>query len=126
MISLKNIGKRYNYEWIFRNVNYEFTADNSYVILGANGSGKSTLLQLISGSTTSSEGVIEYDISTDNYQLKTTNTSQDIYTTCLRRQTSLHARHRSAAARLDVNGCCVQTPHPLRHTIFLPYYHLLS
>lgn len=59
-IHLKDIGKRYNQEWIFRKVNYEFSSNNAYVILGANGSGKSTLLQLISGSMLPSEGTIEY------------------------------------------------------------------
>lgn len=59
-IQLNNIGKRYNYEWIFRDVNYEFSSDNNYVILGANGSGKSTLLQVIAGNLISSEGSIEY------------------------------------------------------------------
>ena len=58
IISLKNIGKRYNYEWIFRGVNFTFSSENNYVILGANGSGKSTLLQVISGSLTNSEGEI--------------------------------------------------------------------
>jgi ABC-type multidrug transport system ATPase subunit len=62
-ITLTNIGKRYNYEWIFRNVNYEFTSDNNYVILGSNGSGKSTLLQTIAGNLISSEGEISYVIS---------------------------------------------------------------
>lgn len=57
---LINIGKRYNYEWIFREVNYEFTSENNYVILGANGSGKSTLLQIIAGNFISSEGIIKY------------------------------------------------------------------
>jgi ABC-type multidrug transport system ATPase subunit len=59
-IKLNNIGKRYNYDWIFRDVNYEFTSDNNYVILGANGSGKSTLLQVIAGNLIASEGTIEY------------------------------------------------------------------
>jgi ABC-type multidrug transport system ATPase subunit len=59
-ISLSNIGKRYNYDWIFRKVNYEFTSENNYVILGANGSGKSTLLQVIAGNLTTSEGTINY------------------------------------------------------------------
>lgn len=59
-ITLSNIGKRYNYEWIFRKVNYEFTNTSSYVILGSNGSGKSTLLQVIAGSLISSEGEIKY------------------------------------------------------------------
>ncbi len=57
---LDNIGKRYNYEWIFRKVNYEFTDENNYVILGANGSGKSTLLQIIAGSMIPSEGNLQY------------------------------------------------------------------
>jgi ABC-type multidrug transport system ATPase subunit len=65
-IELTNIGKRYNYEWIFRNINYEFTSKNNYVILGANGSGKSTLLQVISGSTMSSDGVITYETNQNN------------------------------------------------------------
>lgn len=63
-ISLKNIGKRYNYEWIFRNVNYEFTGDNNYVILGSNGSGKSTLLQVIANSLLPSEGTVSYQKNT--------------------------------------------------------------
>jgi ABC-type multidrug transport system ATPase subunit len=60
-IKLNNIGKRYNYEWIFRKVNYEFTSENNYVILGANGSGKSTLLQIIAGSMIPSEGNLNYE-----------------------------------------------------------------
>jgi ABC-type multidrug transport system ATPase subunit len=60
-ITLTNIGKRYNYEWIFRKVDYEFTSDHNYVILGANGSGKSTLLQAIAGSLITSEGEIKYN-----------------------------------------------------------------
>jgi ABC-type multidrug transport system ATPase subunit len=59
-ISLEHIGRRFNREWIFRDVNYEFIIGNTYAILGANGAGKSTLLQLISGSLTSSEGHINY------------------------------------------------------------------
>ncbi|SKB72543.1 ABC transporter ATP-binding protein [Daejeonella lutea] len=59
-IILENIGRRFNREWIFRNVNYTFENDRSYAILGANGSGKSTLLQVISGSLTSSEGTLCY------------------------------------------------------------------
>jgi ABC-type multidrug transport system ATPase subunit len=60
-ISLKNIGKRYNFDWIFRKVNLELSSANNYVILGSNGSGKSTLLQLLSGSMIPSEGVLEYE-----------------------------------------------------------------
>lgn len=59
-ISLEHIGRRFNREWIFRNVNYEFISGQTYAILGANGAGKSTLLQLISGGLTNSEGTIKY------------------------------------------------------------------
>lgn len=58
-ITLKNIGRRFNRDWIFRNVNYSFLKGNSYAILGRNGSGKSTLLQLIAGSLTPSEGTVD-------------------------------------------------------------------
>lgn len=60
-IVLSGIGKRYNTEWIFRNVNYEFIMGNHYVILGGNGSGKSTLLQVIAGNIISSDGDIRYE-----------------------------------------------------------------
>ena len=59
-ISLTNIGRRFNRDWIFRGINYSFSEGNSYAILGRNGSGKSTLLQIIAGSLTPSEGYIEF------------------------------------------------------------------
>ncbi|MFL5762565.1 MAG: ATP-binding cassette domain-containing protein [Bacteroidia bacterium] len=61
-LELKNIGKRYNFEWIFRKVNQEFAAGEHTVILGSNGSGKSTLLQVIAGNLTHSEGAIELSV----------------------------------------------------------------
>jgi ABC-type multidrug transport system ATPase subunit len=61
-ISLHNVGKRYNHEWIFKGVNHTFKANEHCVILGANGSGKSTLIQTILGSTIPSEGEIKYQL----------------------------------------------------------------
>jgi ABC-type multidrug transport system ATPase subunit len=58
-ITLNNVGKRFNREWIFRHCNYQFVSGKSYAITGANGSGKSTLLQVIAGSLTYNEGIIE-------------------------------------------------------------------
>jgi len=60
-ISLQNLGKRFNREWIFRQLNYHFISGKSYAITGPNGSGKSTLLQVIAGSATLSEGKIIYE-----------------------------------------------------------------
>lgn len=69
-ITLSDIGKRYNSEWIFRHINYNFISGEKYVLLGGNGSGKSTLLQLIAGNYLPSAGKIQYqnqqsEISTD-------------------------------------------------------------
>ena len=59
-INLTNLGKRYNREWIFRKLSYEFDGPKKYAITGPNGSGKSTLLQIISGGVIYNEGTIQY------------------------------------------------------------------
>lgn len=59
-IILEDIGKRFNTEWIFRRLNYQFETGKKYAIIGSNGSGKSTLLQIISGSSTHNEGRINF------------------------------------------------------------------
>ncbi|GHA53133.1 ABC transporter ATP-binding protein [Pontibacter akesuensis] len=61
-INLTGLGKRYNYEWIFRNLTYTFKSGTSYAILGHNGSGKSTLLTIIAGHNLSSEGELSYAV----------------------------------------------------------------
>lgn len=59
-IVLKNVGRRFNQEWIFKKINYHFVQGESYAILGPNGSGKSTLLQVLSGSMSASSGAVQY------------------------------------------------------------------
>ena len=59
-INLHQIGKKFNREWVFRNINYEIPSSSRIAVLGSNGSGKSTLLQVISGILTPSEGTTEY------------------------------------------------------------------
>ena len=61
-ISLQDAGKRFNREWIFRHLNYQFETTGTYAITGVNGSGKSTLLQVVAGATMQSEGSIEYEV----------------------------------------------------------------
>ena len=70
-ILLSNAGKRFNRDWIFRQLSYSFEEGQAYAIIGPNGSGKSTLLQTISGAMQLSEGTIQYNTpvrqySTDN------------------------------------------------------------
>lgn len=59
-IALDNLGKKFNREWIFRNVQAAIPPGSKLAILGGNGSGKSTLLQIISGYVSPSEGNITY------------------------------------------------------------------
>lgn len=65
-ISCTDAGKRFNRDWVFRHVNYEFAPGNSYAITGPNGSGKSTFLQIIAGAVTASEGRISYAVPSQN------------------------------------------------------------
>lgn len=60
-ISLKNTGKKYIHNWIFRNLNLDFSSPTHYGILGNNGSGKTTLLKVISGILSPSEGKVEWN-----------------------------------------------------------------
>lgn len=59
-VRLENIGRRFNNDWIFRGLEFDFVSGTRYAVLGPNGSGKSTLLKVISGSLTPSEGQLQY------------------------------------------------------------------
>jgi ABC-type multidrug transport system ATPase subunit len=59
-IILENISKKFNYDWIFKNVDYTFHSGQAYVILGSNGSGKSTLMQIVGGNLLATSGSIKH------------------------------------------------------------------
>jgi len=59
-VQTNQLTKRYNYQVIFKNINYTFEAGKYYAILGPNGSGKSTLLKVLSGFLTPSKGSVSY------------------------------------------------------------------
>jgi ABC-type multidrug transport system ATPase subunit len=59
-ITLIDAGKRFNRDWIFRHLEYEFLPQQHYSITGPNGSGKSTLLQVVAGAIAVSEGSVRY------------------------------------------------------------------
>lgn len=59
-IVLEKISRKYNYEWIFKNIDFTIQTNSPLAILGSNGSGKSTLLQIISGHLQPSSGSIIY------------------------------------------------------------------
>jgi ABC-type multidrug transport system ATPase subunit len=60
-IHLNNVGKKFNKEWIFKDVNWLFAPGEFTAIVGNNGSGKSTLLQVIGSFTYCSLGDIRYN-----------------------------------------------------------------
>jgi ABC-type multidrug transport system ATPase subunit len=59
-VTLDRVAKRFNRDWIFRDLSYTFSVGIRYAILGPNGSGKSTLLKAISGYLTINEGRVVY------------------------------------------------------------------
>lgn len=61
-ITLENIGKKFNTEWIFRGLSFTFEEHKKYAITGHNGSGKSTLLQVLTQLFPVNEGLIKYEI----------------------------------------------------------------
>ncbi len=69
-ITLTDVGKRFNRDWIFRHINYEFATACSYAIIGPNGSGKSTLLQVIAGAMAESEGNVSFRFPISSLELK--------------------------------------------------------
>ncbi|MFN3999213.1 ATP-binding cassette domain-containing protein [Algoriphagus sp.] len=60
-IQLQEASKRFQYEWIFKNLNLELNQGDSLAITGGNGSGKSTLLKCISGVIPFSSGNIKFE-----------------------------------------------------------------
>ena len=61
-IVVKDLSKRFNATWIFKDLNYTFETNKSYAIIGHNGSGKSTLIQILFNYNTFSGGEIAYSI----------------------------------------------------------------
>ncbi len=59
-ISVRDLGKKYTRQWVFRHLDFDFTSGSSYAITGPNGSGKSTLIQILTGFFPASAGTIEY------------------------------------------------------------------
>ena len=59
-VKLNKVGKRFNKEWILRNLSLDIPSQSSLSITGANGSGKSTLIKLISAYMEPTSGNIQY------------------------------------------------------------------
>ncbi|RZS96618.1 ABC transporter ATP-binding protein [Cecembia calidifontis] len=59
-IKLNSIGKRFQFDWIFKNLSVQISKNTAWAITGSNGSGKSTLIKCIAAINPLTEGKIEY------------------------------------------------------------------
>ncbi len=59
-IKVEGLSKRFNREWIFRDLTFHFQPNTVYAITGPNGSGKSTLLQILWGQMPPSGGTVSF------------------------------------------------------------------
>src|SRR5690554_2105680 len=65
-IELYEAGKRFQYEWIFKNLQFSASPGAKIAVTGSNGSGKSTLLKCISGQIPLTEGKINFRLAGKN------------------------------------------------------------
>jgi phospholipid/cholesterol/gamma-HCH transport system ATP-binding protein len=61
-LTLDSIGKKFNDQWLFRNLNLTVPKGGSAVLIGPSGNGKSVLLKMIAGLLTCDEGQIHCSI----------------------------------------------------------------
>ncbi|MBD8487675.1 ATP-binding cassette domain-containing protein [Echinicola sp. CAU 1574] len=59
-IRFNKAAKRFQYDWIFRNLDLLVEANSKIAITGSNGSGKSTFLKCLAGTNPLTEGSISY------------------------------------------------------------------
>jgi ABC-type multidrug transport system ATPase subunit len=60
-LDVVNIGKHYNHQWLFKDINFSLKEGESIAITGRNGSGKSTLIQIVYGLIQASEGQVLFN-----------------------------------------------------------------
>ena len=59
-IIAENVGKRFNRDWIFKNISISIQDRTTTALTGSNGSGKSTLLQILSSITVPTTGAVSF------------------------------------------------------------------
>src|SRR5690606_14049709 len=59
-VTTEGLSKRFNHEWIFRDLSMAFYGGKKYALTSSNGSGKSTLLQVLWGQMPQTSGDLQY------------------------------------------------------------------
>ncbi len=62
ILQADSLGKKYNREWILKNLNFRFEGPGIFAVTGPNGSGKSTLLKLIAGYILPTKGIVNWEL----------------------------------------------------------------
>jgi ABC-type multidrug transport system ATPase subunit len=122
-ITLTDAGKRFNRDWIFRRLSYEFEIGHSYAITGPNGSGKSTLLQVIAGAIAASEGKVDYSMA-DGRWPKIVNSQQS--TVNSQSSSNIYRYLSFSAPYLDLIEEMTLTEFLQFHQVFKPFFPSLS
>jgi len=122
-ITLTDVGKRFNREWIFRHLNFEFTSGNAYAITGPNGSGKSTLLQVIAGAMGESEGRIDYEVTGDNWQM-----AERVAATAVRQQSGVNGQILSENfhRQISISAPSLELIEEMTLMEFLEFHHIFK
>ncbi|MCS6990831.1 MAG: ABC transporter ATP-binding protein [Chitinophagales bacterium] len=61
-ITINHVARRFQSQWVFRDVHLRLSSGAQYALMGPNGSGKTTLLHLIGGFLMPTVGTIQYQI----------------------------------------------------------------
>jgi ABC-type multidrug transport system ATPase subunit len=69
-VKLNKVGKRFNKEWILKNLSLDIPSHSSLSITGANGSGKSTLIKLIATYMEPTSGNLQYFENKKDYPIE--------------------------------------------------------
>jgi len=69
-VKLNKVGKRFNKEWILKNLSLDIPSQSSLSITGANGSGKSTLIKLIATYMEPTSGSLQYFENKKDYPIE--------------------------------------------------------
>lgn len=59
-VLLESVSKRYDTEWVLRDIDLHIKSGERLAVLGANGSGKSTLVKIIAGYLSTSKGKVRH------------------------------------------------------------------